>query len=69
MLEKFVSQAKGISGPLLIHFYLFLYFGGLSTGHPESEKHKDPRNQDPEEGFRSEKGLEKISLNPLFFSI
>ena len=22
----------------------------------ESEKHKDPRNQDPEEGFRSEEG-------------
>ena len=32
----------------------------MSRVRPESEKHKDPRKQDPEEGFECVEGCNKI---------
>ena len=55
-----------ISQPELMLFGISYRYSFQSISIPpaywsESEKHKDPRNQDPEEGFGSEEGLEIIS--------
>jgi hypothetical protein len=44
-----------------LEVYFVLTFFPKTNHDPESKKHKDPRNQDPKEGFESAEVLERIS--------
>ena len=59
----FEKELKPLIECILILLFSTLIGSNQKYPKPESEKDKDPRNQDPEEGYKSEEGLERITKN------